>query len=63
MEILLIPVTASWQIDIFNRLTNAKRSPRRSLLQSEVPQAVKTQLIANVADLYYRLLILDGKSR
>ena len=57
-----IPVTASWQIDIFNSLTNAKRKSKALYLQSkEYEQAVKTQLIASVANLYYTLLMLDSQ--
>ena len=57
-----IPVTASWQIDIFNGLTNAKRKAKALYLQSqEYEQAVKTQLIASVANLYYTLLMLDSQ--
>lgn len=57
-----IPVTASWQIDIFGGLTNAKRRAKALYLQStEYEQAVKTQLIASVANLYYTLLMLDGQ--
>lgn len=57
-----IPVTASWQIDIFNGLTNAKRRSKALYAQSkEYEQAVKTQLIAGIANLYYTLLMLDGQ--
>ena len=57
-----IPVQASWQIDIFNGLTNAKRRAKALYLQSrEYEQAVKTQLIASVANLYYTLLMLDSQ--
>ena len=57
-----VPVTASWQIDIFNGLTNAKRKAKALYLQSqEYEQAVKTQLIASVANLYYTLLMLDSQ--
>ena len=57
-----IPVTASWQIDIFNGLTNAKRKAKALYLQSkEYEQAVKTQLISSVANLYYTLLMLDSQ--
>lgn len=55
-----IPVTAGWQIDIFNSLTNAKRKARALHLQSrEYEQAVRTQLIAQTANLYYTLLMID----
>lgn len=57
-----VPVTASWEVDIFSRLTNAKRRSRAALLQSEAYRdAVQTQLIANVADYYFRLLSLDAQ--
>lgn len=57
-----VPVTASWEIDIFNRLTNAKRRSRAALLQSEAYRdAVRTQLIANVANYYYQLLSFDAQ--
>ena len=57
-----VPVTASWQIDIFNGLTNAKRKSKALYAQSrEYEQAVKTQLIAGVANLYYTLLMLDSQ--
>ena len=57
-----IPVTASWQIDIFGGLTNAKRRAKALYLQSrEYEQATKTQLIASVANLYYTLLMLDSQ--
>lgn len=56
------PVTASWQIDIFNGLTNAKRKAKALHAQSkEYEQAVKTQLIASVANSYYSLLMLDSQ--
>ena len=55
-------MTASWQIDIFNGLTNAKRKAKALYAQSkEYEQAVKTQLISGVANLYYTLLMLDSQ--
>ena len=55
-------LTASWQIDIFNSLTNAKHKAKALHYQSkEYEQAVKTLLIAGVANLYYTLLMLDGQ--
>lgn len=57
-----VPVSASWEIDIFSRLTNAKRRSRAALLQSEAYRdAVQTQLIANVANYYYQLLSFDAQ--
>lgn len=56
--------SASWEIDIFGKLTNAKRRSKALYLQSlEYEQAVSTSLIANVANLYYTLLMLDEQYR
>lgn len=55
-----LPVTASWEIDIFGGLLNAKRSAKAALLQSGAyRQALQTQLIASIANSYYTLLMLD----
>lgn len=56
--------SAGWEIDIFGKLTNAKRRSKALYLQSlEYEQAVSTSLIANVANLYYTLLMLDEQYR
>ena len=56
--------SAGWEIDIFGKLTNAKRRSKALYLQSlEYEQAVTTSLIANVANLYYTLLMLDEQYR
>ncbi|NDV65357.1 TolC family protein [Bacteroides sp. 224] len=55
-------VSASWEIDIFGKLTNANRRSKALYLQSmEYEQAVVTSLIANVSNLYYSLLMLDAQ--
>ena len=52
--------TASWEIDIFGKITAAKREARASLEKSYAyRQAVQTQLVASVASTYYMLLMLD----
>ncbi len=52
--------TAGWEVDIFGRLTNAKRGAQAALEASEAyQQAVQTQLVATIADSYYTLLMLD----
>ena len=54
------PVTASWEIDIFGRVLNSKRNAKAVLMQSEAyEQAVRTQIIATIANGYYTLLMLD----
>ena len=56
--------SASWEIDLFGKLTNAKRGARATLLESEAyRQAMQTQVIATVADSYYALLMLDEQVR
>lgn len=57
-----LPVTASWEIDIFGRLRNAKRQVKAVYAQSkEYARAVQTQLIASIANNYYTLLMLDSQ--
>ncbi|CCX62430.1 outer membrane protein oprM multidrug resistance protein [Bacteroides sp. CAG:598] len=55
-----LPVTASWQIDVFGQLLNLKRQAQATLEQTlAYEQNVRVQLIANTANLYYTLLMLD----
>lgn len=55
-----LPVNASWDANLFGSLTAAKRSAQVSMLQMKDYQvAVQTKLIANVANMYYTLLMLD----
>ena len=54
------PINASWEADLFGNLLNTSRGAKASLLQSEAyEQAVRSQVIANIANLYYTLLMLD----
>ena len=55
-----LPVTASWELDIFGRMRNSKKQAQVLYAQSiDYKQAVRSQLIANVANTYYTLLMLD----
>lgn len=55
-----VGATASWEIDIFGKLTAAKREARASLEVGQAyEQAVRTTLIATVASTYYTVLMLD----
>ena len=55
-----LPVTASWTFDMFGNLLNQKRSAKMALLATKDYQlVVKTKIIANIANLYYTLLMLD----
>ena len=54
----------SWDIDLFGSLLNAKRGAQAALLQQEAyRQAVRSQLIATIANTYYSLLMLDEQVR
>ncbi len=55
-----VPITASWEIDVFGNLRNAKRQAKALYAQSEdYRQAVRSQLISGIANVYYTLLMLD----
>lgn len=57
-----LPISASWSIDLFGQLLSVKRSAQMSLLATKDYQlVVKTQVISNVANLYYTLLMLDSQ--
>ena len=52
--------SASWELDIFGKNTNAKQGASEALEGSrDYTQAVRTRLIATIADSYYTLLMLD----
>lgn len=55
-----LPVQAGWQIDLFGQLLNPKRYAKATLDQTKAyQQAVRTQIIASIANMYYTLLMLD----
>ena len=55
-----IPVTASWEIETFGKLTNQKRQAKAAYAQTqEAEQAVKTQLVCATINMYYTLMMLD----
>lgn len=59
-----LPLTAQWQADIFGSLKNKKRAAEVLKAQSQdVVQATQCQLVANVANLYYQLMMLDEEVR
>ncbi len=54
------PLAASWQIDAFGTLYNAKKQGELGVLQAKAGrQAVQTALVTGVANLYYSLQMLD----
>lgn len=57
-----LPVQASWEIDLFGNLRNAKQATKATLLEQEAYcQAVRSELIATIANDYYTLLMLDSQ--
>ena len=55
-----LPVSASWNIDLFGNLLSAKRSAQMQLLATKDYQTVvKCNVISGIANLYYTLLMLD----
>lgn len=55
-----LPLQASWEIDLFGSLRNAMKGTQAALLQQKAyQQAVRSELIATIANGYYSLLMLD----
>ncbi len=49
-----------WEVDIWGKLKNQKRAARALYLQSfEARKAIETEVVATIAEDYYRLLMLD----
>lgn len=54
-----LPIVASWEVDIFGRIRNAKERSKAAYKQSKAyEQAVQTTLISGIANTYYTLLML-----
>ena len=55
-----IPISASWNVDLFGNILATKRSAQAQLLMTKDYQvAVQTQIICGIANLYYTLMMLD----
>lgn len=55
-----LPLQASWEIDLFGSLRNARQGTLATLLgQESYRKAVQSELIASIANSYYSLLMLD----
>ena len=55
-----LPISASWNVDLFGNILSLKRGAQMQMLQAKDYQlAVKTNIITGVANLYYTLLMLD----
>ena len=56
----VIPVKASWQLNIFGQVTSRKRQAKaRAQLAADYRQAVMVNLAANIASAYYTLVMYD----
>ena len=57
-----LPIAASWNVDLFGNLLSQKRSAQMVLLQTKDYQTVvQCNIISNVANMYYTLLMLDSQ--
>ena len=55
-----LPVSASWNVDLFGNLLSVKRSAQMQLLATKDYQTVvKCNIISAIANLYYTLMMLD----
>lgn len=57
-----LPVNVSWELDFFGKLRNTSKGAAADLYASQAyAQYVRSGLIANVANSYYTLLMLDSQ--
>ena len=55
-----LPLSLSWEIDAFGKILNRKRGAQMSVKMAEdYEQAVRSQIIASVANVYYSLVALN----
>ncbi len=54
-----VPLTASWQFNLFSLRNNKKQAQTAVEMTKEYKQAARTSIIAAVANLYYTLQMLD----
>ena len=59
---MFLSANASWELDVWRKLRNAKDAAAKRYLESvEGRNFVQTQLIAEIAESYYELLALDNQ--
>jgi len=57
---LQLAATAGWEIDIWGKLSSAKRAQQAQYLQQEATvRATQTQIVSDIASAYYQLITLD----
>ena len=62
LKFYMVPLSASWQIGSIGSLRNAKKTAEVGVEQTRVArQAVQQALVANIANIYYSLCMLDAQ--
>lgn len=62
LEDYSVQVNASWQVDVWGKLRRQKEAALDQYLQSyEAARTIQTTLVADVAEAYYNLLMLDAQ--
>lgn len=62
LKFYTVPLSASWQVGSFGQLRNAKKKAEVGVEQTRVAkQAVQQALVANIANIYYSLCMLDAQ--
>ncbi len=62
LKFYTVPLSASWQIGSIGSLRNAKKTAEVGVEQTRVArQAVQQALVANIANIYYSLCMLDAQ--
>ena len=57
-----LPLSVSWEIDVFGKLLNNKRSASANYeMTRDYEQAVRSQIIAGVANCYYAISMLESQ--
>lgn len=57
-----IPLSVSWEVDVFGKLLNSKRGAEAGYEQSkDYAQAVRSQIIAGVANCYYAIATVESQ--
>lgn len=55
-----LPLAANWEVDVFGKILNTKRSAEVSVEQAEYyRQSVQSQIVCSVASCYYSLVLLN----
>lgn len=55
-----LPIALNWEIDAFGKILNRKRGAQVGVDQAEAyEQAVRSQIVCGVANIYYSLVLLD----